>query len=359
MCVLCCLTSGKARRVAPSRSSPRCPGGRAKPSVRSLPATQPVSRRPLNLRRAETCGTTKGYGRPTPMATPVSTTPSGPTRIPDGATLVYTLAWIRPYSRRKPTMTTIRESMNGRFLKKRLALQILAVMRVVVHGEAWNRWNPQYANDTVITMNIAPSSRCLTRHGGAGVARSVALAIIGAAVTAGCGTALSSSAQGPAGSSPPVASGRTSANPQPTAEAACYLLSRQQVQSALGLSVKSPVSTTGECLYDFSNRAGEVNFGISVSSAERARTDFNATESSDTGVSGLTLRHLTGIGQDAFLLVANGAGGQGADVEVLAGNATFGLQIYWADAVNRPGMAVTLAREAITRLHASSLASRG
>ena len=193
---------------------------------------------------------------------------------------------------------------------------------------------------------------------GAGVARSLALAIIGAAVVAGCGTAPSSREQGSPGSSPSVAPGRTSANPQPTAEAACYLLSRQQVQSALGLPVKSPVSTPGDCLYSFSKRAGEVNFGLSVSSAERAREDFNATESSDEGVSGLTLRRLTGIGQDAFLLVANGAGAQGAGVEVLAGNATFSLQISWAGAINKPDIATTLAREAITRLQASGSATK-
>ena len=210
----------------------------------------------------------------------------------------------------------------------------------------------------IVTMKITPRSRCLARRNGAGVAGSLALAIIGAAVAAGCGTAPPSSEQGSPASSLSVAPSRTSANPQPTAEAACYLLSRQQVQSALGLPVKSAVSATGNCIYDFSNRAGEVNFGFTVSSAERAREDFNATKASDEGVSGLTLRRLTGVGQDAFILVANGAGDQGLGAEVLAGNVTFILQVSWAGAINMPGIAVTLAREAITRLQASGSAPK-
>jgi hypothetical protein len=126
-------------------------------------------------------------------------------------------------------------------------------------------------------------------------------------------------------------------------------LSRQQVQSVFGFPIKSLVSSnTGNCIYGFSNRAGEVNFGLDVSSPDRARREFKAAETSDEGVSGLTLRHLTGIGQGAFLLVTKG---QGTGVEALARSEVFTLQIYWTEAPKEPDIAITLAREAIARLH--------
>jgi hypothetical protein len=128
-------------------------------------------------------------------------------------------------------------------------------------------------------------------------------------------------------------------------------LSRQQVQSALGFPVKPAARATGDCIYDFSNRDGEINFGIDVSSRDKVRADFNATETSDEGVSGLALRHLTGIGQDAFLLVAKG---QAAAVEVLSGDTEFVLQVYWAEAPQKQDIAISLASEAIARLHAAS-----
>jgi hypothetical protein len=124
------------------------------------------------------------------------------------------------------------------------------------------------------------------------------------------------------------------------------------VESALGFPVKALVSTnTGNCIYDFSNKAGGINFGVDVSSSDRARADFNAEESSDEGVSGLVLRHLTGIGQEAFLLVVKG---QGTGVEVLSGSEVFVLQISWAEAPQRQDIAISLASDAIERLRAAS-----
>jgi hypothetical protein len=122
------------------------------------------------------------------------------------------------------------------------------------------------------------------------------------------------------------------------------------VQAALGFPVKPAVHATGDCIYDFSNRAGEVNLGLTVSSTDRARNAFNADEIPDENVDNSTLRHLTGIGQDAFLFVAKG---QAAYVEVLSENTIFGLQVYWTEASNRPGIAISLARDAIARLRAA------
>jgi hypothetical protein len=120
------------------------------------------------------------------------------------------------------------------------------------------------------------------------------------------------------------------------------------VQSALGFSVKPAVRDTGNCIYDFSNKAGGVNFGLSVSTTERARDAFNAREIDDEGGEDSTFRRLSGIGQGAFLFVAKG---QAAAVEVLSGNTIFGLQVSWAEAPQKPDIAITLAREAIARLH--------
>jgi hypothetical protein len=124
-------------------------------------------------------------------------------------------------------------------------------------------------------------------------------------------------------------------------------LSQQQVQSALGFPVKSAVSNPGNCIYEFSNNNGGINFGLSISSADTARRDFNAKETIDENGDDSTLSHLTGIGQDAFLYLAKG---QAAYIEVLSGNTIFGLQISWAEAPHKPDIAIALAREALARL---------
>jgi hypothetical protein len=120
------------------------------------------------------------------------------------------------------------------------------------------------------------------------------------------------------------------------------------VQSALGFPVKSAVSNPGNCIYEFSNNTGGINFGLSLSSTDRARDAFNAREIDDEGGEDSTFRRLTGIGQDAFLFVAKG---QATAVEVLSGDSIFVLQVYWTEAPHRPDVATTLAREAIARLH--------
>lgn len=182
----------------------------------------------------------------------------------------------------------------------------------------------------------------------------IALAAVATLVVAGC--ARVSSSERPSGSTRAASASPTAVDPQPVAEAACYLLSRRQVESALNISVKPPLNTSEECVYYLSAGAGGIDFGISTSSATRARYDFDSIKSSDIGVSGITVRTLTGLGQQAFLLIAQGQASE-VTVNVLLGKRIFTVSVSSQGVLRDPTAVVTLAREAVSRLQSTSLPS--
>jgi hypothetical protein len=154
-------------------------------------------------------------------------------------------------------------------------------------------------------------------------------------MVAGC-----SAAPAPA---PAPGSGRPSA---PASAAACFLLSGAQMRAAVGTPVGRPDALPpGVCVHQLPHAAGTLNFDVtSFSSAAQARGSLRDEESSDSGVTGMKILPVPGLGQEAVAVTSS----EGAFALVVAGTKELTVSISWPRATAQ--MVITLAREAARRL---------
>lgn len=158
-------------------------------------------------------------------------------------------------------------------------------------------------------------------------------------VAAGCSAA---SRHAAAQSATPTATAAASAS----AAAACRLLTAAQVREAVGRPIgHARLLPPGLCVYRFPARAGGVNFSVaSFPSAAQARRQFRQREQADSGVRGLTVTKIRGLGQEAVTLTDSG----GVSAVVLANSKELDVNVSLTGAT--PHMAITLAAEAIHRI---------
>lgn len=174
---------------------------------------------------------------------------------------------------------------------------------------------------------MTPASRAAAL----GVAAGVCL------VAAGCSAASRHAAAQPA---TPTAAASASA------AAACRLLTAAQVREAVGRPIgHARLLPPGLCVYRFPAGAGGVNFSVaSFPSAALARRQFRQREQADSGVRGLTVTKIRGLGQEAVTLTDSG----GVSAVVLANSKELDVNVSLTGAT--PHMAITLAAEAIHRI---------
>lgn len=147
--------------------------------------------------------------------------------------------------------------------------------------------------------------------------------------------------------------GRTGTSPSaPSTAADCFLLSRAQMRAAVGTWVSPPNALpTGNCVHRLPRGVGTLDFGVtSFSSSAQARGSLRYKESFDTGVRGMKVAHVKGLGQAAITVTSS----LGAEAVVVVGTRELVINISWPHATGQ--MAITLAREAAKRMTPSKSA---
>jgi hypothetical protein len=141
----------------------------------------------------------------------------------------------------------------------------------------------------------------------------------------------------------------TRAGPTPSASTAsnCRLLTQAQVQAALGVSIDpAKPAGFGGCLFTIGGGAGTVTLGITTyPSATQAHDYLKQQTSFDSGCCHVT--KINALGQQAMSVTGNTTG---TSVLAVFGPKVLTVTVAWHGAVIRPGIAVTLAREASGRV---------